>query len=1268
MCYGMPYSAMDRGYLIDRDVEEIYVPNTVYGVGGGGKEAVLQMIEQDWFAIEMMRSQRGTTNVYLVDTTIDEQRINDRIERRQRELNEIRDEMRESLSGQQIGGINLEPVEVTKGLKTDRASSLTGEGSVPAILEATAIDHWWLERKDLIEPGTNDLYDFSKGACRCRAIGKAFHYKALAEGDGRGYELNYTLPGDDDKVAIFAGLGGGTGSGLIIDIARRLYDQNEARRTTLFATLPTRKEQVKERANAFAALSELEYQALAEEEDIFDNIVLFPLQPLDPDIAVQDRELVELDRALSYALIGYYNAGHYDDGVNQAPSYAPFTMALPQVFRYDIDGIIEAKDNAIETINRKIAALNAEREIYDRVQQYVDRTYPSRGPTELKRDDEEQLKRRIEFMRELVELPLFEELEFASARETGGKILNTVYDADEDEGETYADSSLEVAFAENDLEDLLGRELRFFFNFEYKDVDVGSELDELDELDDESIEHVVLAETARLQEKYEALRAVREIPSSSGGNEAVRHLLQFLLSSSPGTDESARVNAVEKHKDQLLDDIQATRRTLDDVTEDIEAELHVQDNVVQDEKDNWERAVADDLQTYAELSELDIEDDLQALRNALEGFAAELQQGRTPPSGEQIESRLNRLRESLADVDAINFANEYEQIVQEVNHAKQLRRDWNRLLDARDRGLTEKVNPFSDTPDPDSAKKELRATIVNLSEKVFTTSHIGPNETELTIEVTYDPRADGELLDRIRSKRTETREAIVDEFERRLDRIATEEGDGTYAASDVEAVRERVTGIQSRADLDRERPNLVSFVEETYKETASEELPELEARRDELQSELDDLETRRQTFDDVLEIYKDLRDRHATFTDKHEAFNEDINRQAERFGTRAFAEYQPNQHYIHRYMPQDTRRAIEKRSLAQTDLFQRDWDQNERGRIQDFTTEIVKRRAAAPNYIGLRERDFGNRDFDFTGTRIHVAKISEALDSSGNDKAKLWLEDLSVRDQLGTNYYLDESGQARRMFEQWGTRNGGPWDVALTFFIQGLGFLDNLRDVVENRGYRDGYETRKREIHNVALHHAYGLERGFYVRRHRFVDPSTPGERDLFLDADAASITRELCERLERVPIRDEVGVEHGPPTPTTYRDEPAHGDPSPAAADGDGAGAPTGAPSDGPALDGDPSASGPRPGADGSVENGPGQQPPSNGETAPTDSDGADSAESDSPDPSKSEGPAPIDADSADSSEPSSAEAADAEGPDPTEPPSADPDGTDGDDRQEPP
>lgn len=1129
--------ADDLDYLINRDVEAIYVPNTIYGVGGGGKEAVLQMFEQDWFAVEVMQSQGGTTNVYLVDTTVNEDQINSRIENRQQELNEIRDRMRETLSGQQIGGINLEPVEITRGLKTDRASSLTGRGVVPDIKETAEIDHWWLERQDLIEPGTNDLYDFSKGACRCRAIGKAFHYKALAEGEDRGYNLNFTLPGNDEKVAIVAGLGGGTGSGLVMDIARQLYEQNQARRTTLFATLPTRKEQVKERANAFAALSELEYQAFTEEDDIFDNVVLFPLQPLDPDIAVKDRELIEFDRALTYALIGYYNAGQYDDAVNQSPAYAPFTMALPQVFQYNIEGIVEARENAIETINRKITAINVEKDIYDTVCDYVDEHYPDTSAEGLKRDDKDLLKRRIEFMRELVELPLFEELEFTDAREAGQKILNAIHDVDEDEDETYTNKSLEVAFAENDLDGLLVRELEFFFDYEYPDVEIESELDEVEDLEDETIQRVILHETARIRDKYRALEAIQRIPTSEGGDESIKRLLELLVDPSPASDESARVNAIQKHRDDLLTELEDVEAELDEVEEEIEAELHVQNNFVESEVNNWESAVSGDLQTYVELQELEFENDLEALQNALEAFASDVQQNRTPPSGERVQEKLDQLRETFEDIESINFQNEYEQVLQQVKLAKQLRRDWNQYLDARDRGITDKINPLSKSPDPDSAQKELRATIVDLSEMVFDTKHIGPNQTQLEIEVTYDPWAEGGLVDQIRSTCRSKREAIIEEFERRLDQIAQQEGDGSYQTAVVENFRQRLDAIQDSEDLRRERNALVEFVRDTYSETASENLPDLEARRDDLEAQRDSLDARKQKYDVVLDLYADLRERHQTFTDKHESFNEDLNRQAERFGTRAFAEYQPNQHYIHKYMPQDTRRAIEKRSIAETDLFQKDWEQNERGRIQKFATEIVNQRAAAPDYIGLREREFGNHDYDFTGTRIHVAKISEAIDSSSSDKAKLWLDDLEVRDQLGHNYYLDESGQGRRMFEQWATTNGGPWDIALTFFVQGLGFLDNIRDVVEKRGYRDGYEARKREIHNIALHHSYGLEQGFHVHRREFIDPSYPDDREVYLNTSATDIRAELCRALEQTPLSDDVDVEAGPPEPMTYQD-----------------------------------------------------------------------------------------------------------------------------------
>lgn len=429
----------------------------------------------------------------------------------------------------------------------------------------------------------------------------------------------------------------------------------------------------------------------------------------------------------------------------------------------------------------------------------------------------------------------------------------------------------------------------------------------------------------------------------------------------------------------------------------------------------------------------------------------------------------------------------------------------------------------------------VRQSIVDLSDRVFSTSHLDVNQVELDFTVTYDPYAEGAILDEIRTTRAELERAIVEEFERRLQQIAQEEGDGNYQPHVVDRFRGRLESIESPDDLKRERDALLSYVRETYKTTASEDLPELEERKEALEDEIETLESTERKYEEVLELYKDLRDEYQKFVSKHEAFNRDINRQAERFGSHAFAEYQPNQHYIHKYMPQDTRRAIEKPSIAETDLFQADWEQNERGRIQDFTSEVVSRRVSAPNYVGLRKRKFGNNDFTFDGTRIHVAKISEALDSSGSDQAQLWIGDLDVEEKLNDNYNLDEAGEGVQMYRQWTNENGGPWDVAMTFFIQGLGFLDNLRDVVEKRGYRDGYEARQREIHNIALHHSYGLDEGFYAIRREFLDPKQPSEREHYLDTDATTIRHTLTRCLERVPISDEIDITPGVPEPVTY-------------------------------------------------------------------------------------------------------------------------------------
>lgn len=465
---------MTTEYLINRDVDTLDFPDTIYGLGGAGKEIVLQLFEQDWFAIEAMRGRYGTIDIHLVDTATENRDDDDtRVRTLDDRTNDLEYRMHEHLDDVSVGELTFETTYVTENINTNSVAHINGQESIQRVLTNTDADYWWVTDRDLADPSTpGDLLEFRKGVIRRRALGKAFHYKAMAEDTA--YQSIFNLPGSNEYIAIFAGLAGGTGSGMAIDVARKLRQDHPATNITLFATLPTLRETADERANAYAALSELEHFWINEdgyENRPFNNIVLFPLDPTGHETEVRDPKLLEVDKALSYAVIGYYNNKDIDTAVKGATGYAPFTMAVPQVIQYNIQAINEAKQRATDTLDRKRKALNAEAELYDLIEDFLDEHYPEVGEEELSRTDIEHLKRRLRQFREFVEFELFDQLEY-DAVDVGEELLVSLF------GTEYEEKSLDDIVAETELETLIGIDMQRLLRGE----DTGERLEEASEL------------------------------------------------------------------------------------------------------------------------------------------------------------------------------------------------------------------------------------------------------------------------------------------------------------------------------------------------------------------------------------------------------------------------------------------------------------------------------------------------------------------------------------------------------------------------------------------------------------------------------------------------------------------------------------------------------------------------------------------------------------------------------------------------------------------
>ncbi len=216
-------------------------------------------------------------------------------------------------------------------------------------------ESWWIKPQHI-----NENLDFAKGVVRKRGLGKVIYYKSYAEDDQISKYID--LP-EKGKVAVLAGLGGGTGSGILADLAQHLKDRHRTAEITLFGVLPNHLEGLKENTNAFAALSELEYLSLHDEQ-VFKDRILLPIDPTEFDGKTgnriqADRFLEEFNEAAVYMLASYYNTEGLEDPFADAPKYAPFTIGIPQILRYNVEAVNEARETFRDILEEKQEALQA---------------------------------------------------------------------------------------------------------------------------------------------------------------------------------------------------------------------------------------------------------------------------------------------------------------------------------------------------------------------------------------------------------------------------------------------------------------------------------------------------------------------------------------------------------------------------------------------------------------------------------------------------------------------------------------------------------------------------------------------------------------------------------------------------------------------------------------------------------------------------------------------------------------------------------------------
>ncbi|WP_128226425.1 tubulin-like doman-containing protein [Halobacteriaceae archaeon SHR40] len=1140
-------------YLLEREVDTVTFPDRIYALGGGGRKMVIEMFSQDWVAVEAMRDRSQDIDVIFMDSASED------AENHAKEVADIREQLdrleqimqEETPPDVNVGSFNIKDELITDYVSITNQASLTGEDPIAQIKKHTDAEHWWVQREHLNSvDDRGDFYDVSQGAIKRRALGKALHYKALAQGTQE-YADAMASNIEESEIAIFAGLGGGTGSGTFIDIARKIRSYNQSANIQLFATLPASGQRDQAQANAFAALSELEYLNLSGETP-FNDIYLFPLEPTDLDgETTANPELRELDRAMTYAVLGVYNATDMDYALSNTLSYSPFTIVIPQVLHYSRDEIKEKKEQIHEVLQIKREILNREYDSIEEIESYLQKHHPNVTPVEgdeLSDESRTYLKRRLREFEQLITSDLLEKLEI-EITDDSDQILDDIYGDNLD----HDQATINEVVRRRGLDAIIdGIE----FIIDIQGIQDGR-VDNYAEFGDDLINDIAYTELARLTRMYELLcrlhgarKATMESAAAEIGTDADTKLLETtLVPSLERGIEKKRWKTLKTARDDVSNRITDTERELEETEQELEEEREAfEETVDQYTQEFWQRAkpLIDDNATLAEMR---LDETVREFKSALSEFAENVatEDDVDTVSTASVETALDQLKQEvdttlksdLGRRNSLDLSNLEADVIESTSDVKVSRKRWDNLeSSAEDGGFLSSLFGSEDKGALDTDRYRTPYEKVK-SRGIFSITR--PPNTEAALErsgFSVDVEIDVEkrITQQIEQLQADIRQELEDRYEEMVQELIEEDepgaesdvgfGDSSGTPNEVVQRTEEFGRVVADSAPDELESRIADTVTETIKTEIDTDIDEIEEQLEQLQERLEMLRSRHERITDAFNLFERMTG------DVAEPLRELYSDYENRFSSDIFdvPHHRTKRHaidklYEHEVTPADLSSAVKKQSLAETDLLEEGSTgtaPQERQDIRKSFSKITSNRILDSRYNGLKRSRLNNANIaSFPDTGVYVAYASEAISAGQEVDGKLNPNDFAdVKQKLIENLDISE---VSNQYDQWFVENGDPWEVAMCVYIQGLPFMDNLRDLTANDGYWSRYQelARRRDQIRTIERHAFGLERGFYVTRSELID--IDGNPDFFLEQSAEDIRSELTSCHDRHTIETEV-------------------------------------------------------------------------------------------------------------------------------------------------
>ncbi|WP_058366141.1 hypothetical protein [Haloparvum sedimenti] len=743
---------------------------------------VYRFMQQDWILDEVMKTDEynepepATLRATVIDSATDDKFHADR-------SSVVEEKVENAYKGTDYlphdGFVEFDGPHLISEMVPDTwlAESLTAPPAVRNLCEDQGLTSWWLEQGREPLSKVNDQ-GFSGGVLRRRSVSKLLFH--VAE-----YTDNSVVPGGngEEQVYIVAALGGGTGSGMALDLASELQEGDK--QVHLFGVLPHDGAGGLEKTNAHAALSELEYAHLTGEGP-FETITLIPhLEELEDNNH-------DFEMGVVRSILAHQNgvrSGNFTTYITPTtgiatnpPRYTPFTLAAPYTIKYDLE-MREAAENAVgEMLDAKESELENEADLYEVIEQYLEEMFPDsagaefRGgglgslDTEWGRDAAYQLRSRIEddirgtlLEQEALELADLGDLvdEIKETIDTAPMVRPPDADGDADDDGESVDPMAEAVDFVNDVPGIIRDRLENTPEF--------TEISPDDELRYDLVE-ILKAELTNIETRARIWRAASAITPEhtdldKGEAEVVRTAIREVIMD-PDT-ELLMDRFQDPSLESMIDGWRSQRESLRTTVGEL-SEFH--ETVAGDltkRANEWNETAYDDAKALAAINEHEesvveaIDDLVDEVENAVEkvesastedGVDAVTLDGIGPLDGMEIEG-VAPLNDKLDEIG-----------VGEIDVAE-IKRGFGFVKSAKKHKLNHGTG-FLGIGRGDDRSDEFETNVTSARETGW--FEINPNSPDPSVEETFSCRFTSDRLRReseIETKRDELIDSLVDAFE-----------------------------------------------------------------------------------------------------------------------------------------------------------------------------------------------------------------------------------------------------------------------------------------------------------------------------------------------------------------------------------------------------------------------------------------------------------------------------------------------------------------------